>query len=197
VTSSVQGDSEGVCYSPGNVTFFGGGGVHLLLTATQSTCGGRTKPYTGAAITTNPYDGRNSGGFEFTYGFVEAKVYLAGAGDRIANWPAVWTSGQNWPEDGENDIVEGLSGQACFHFHSPAGGPGGCDPRITPGWHTFGSDWEPGSVTYYYDGVDVGTITTGITDAPHYLAIAIGPGDADLTKPADLQVAYVRVWQHP
>ena len=49
--------------------------------------------------------------------------------------------------------MEGLSGQACWHFHDPQGGPGGCSTATyTGGWHTFGADWEPGSVTYYYDG---------------------------------------------
>ena len=55
--------------------------------------------------------------------------------------------------------MEGLSGVICWHFHDPLGGPGGCDTAITPGWHTFASDWQPGSVTYYYDGQDVGSIT--------------------------------------
>ena len=62
--------------------------------------------------------GRPSGGFQFTYGVVEALVYIPpSASSAIANWPAVWTDGQDWPADGEDDILEGLGGSACFHFH--------------------------------------------------------------------------------
>src|ERR1700682_4716091 len=72
-------------------------------------------------------------------------VGAAGAG-AISNCPAVWTDGQSWPTDGELDVMEGLSGQACWHFHDPQGGPGGCSSATyTGGWHTYGADWEPGT----------------------------------------------------
>jgi len=120
------------CYSPSNVTFPGDGTMHLNVTATPSTCGGETRPYTGSLVSTNPDDGAG-GGFQFTYGVVEARVYLPADGNQIANWPAVWTDGQVWPQDGEDDLLEGLGGQACYHFHDPLGGPGNCDTSIAPG----------------------------------------------------------------
>ncbi len=140
----------------------------------------------------------SNGKFQFTYGYVEARVYLPASGSEIANWPAVWTDGQNWPADGEMDIMEGLGGQACFHFHSDAGGPGSCASGNYTGWHTFGADWEPGSVTYYYDGQDVGSITTGITSSPMYLILENSGGSygGPSSTPSDMQVDYVRVWQH-
>ena len=58
--------------------------------------------------------------FSFTYGYMEARIWLPGSGE-IADWPAFWADGQNWPTDGENDVLEGLGGQACAHFHNPAG----------------------------------------------------------------------------
>jgi beta-glucanase (GH16 family) len=170
--------------------------VHLNVTATPSTCDGVKKPYTSALLTTNPYDGRTSGGFQYTYGALEARVYLPASGKHIADWPAVWTDGQTWPQDGEDDIMEGLSGEACFHFHSPLGGPGACVAGNYSGWHTFASDWEPGSVTYYYDGVKVGQITTGITSSPMYIILGIGIDGPNPVVPTDMQIAYVRVWQH-
>jgi beta-glucanase (GH16 family) len=60
------------------------------------------------------------------------------------------------------------------------------------GWHTFGADWQPGSVRFYDDGVQVDHITTGITSAPMYLILdntVAGTGTA-----ATLKVDYVRVW---
>jgi hypothetical protein len=57
---------EAACYSPNNVLFPGDGSVHLRVTASPSTCKGKTEPYTGALLSSNPHDGRASGGFEFT-----------------------------------------------------------------------------------------------------------------------------------
>ena len=51
----------------------------------SSTCGGVTKPYTGAMINTNPARGR--GGFQYTYGVLEARVYLR----RTDRW---WPTGR-------------------------------------------------------------------------------------------------------
>ena len=189
--------AEEDCYSPSNVTFPGDGTMHLNVTATPSTCNGETEPYTGALVSTNPSDGRTTPGYAYTYGVLEAKVYIPADGTQIANWPAVWADGQSWPADGEDDLLEGLGGQACFHFHSPLGGPGACDSTLTPGWHTFASDWQPGSVTYYYDGVEVGSITTGITNSPMYVILnnTVSSQDPGLAEADSMQVAYVRVWQ--
>ena len=122
-----------------------------------------------------------------------------GATSKIANWPAWWTNGEDWPYDGENDIMEGLSsGNPCYHFHSPSGGPGGCKKGYFSGWHVYGALWEPGKVRYYYDGVQVGTITTGVTSSPMYLilnyAVSTEHG-GNHRVPATMRVDSVRVWQ--
>ena len=93
--------------------------------------------------------------------------------------------------------MEGLSGQACYHFHDPSGGPGACDAATGPGWHTFGVEWQAGSVTYYYDGQAIGTISQGITADPMYLILDLtdNPGiGGETVAPATMQVAYVRAW---
>lgn len=182
--------AERDCYDPAQVSVSGG---TLRLTAIQKTeaCGGTTEPYASGLVNSN-------GKFQFGYGALEARVYLPAAPDgTIANWPAFWSDGQSWPTDGENDVMEGLGGEACYHFHSPSGGPGSCASGNYTGWHTFGADWEPGSVTYYYDGVKVGQIASGITSAPQFLILnnAVG-GSGTTVTPATMQVDYVRVWQH-
>ena len=111
--------------------------------------------------------------FEQTYGYFEARIYLPGSNGQIQNWPAFWLNGENWPTDGELDIMEGLSGKAGWHFHSPSGGPGETEAGNYTGWHTYGALWEPGKVTYYYDGVEVGEISTGITSSPMYLILTM------------------------
>ena len=90
---------------------------------------------------------------------------------------------------------------ACWHYHDPQGDrPGGCPAGTWTGaWHTFGADWEPGSVTWYYDGHQVGTVTQGITSSPMYLLATM---DLDNTyggaiqTPATMRIDYIRVWQH-
>jgi hypothetical protein len=199
-TSGPINSSETACYTPSNVSFPGDGTMHLNVTHTASTCSGVNEPWTGGVVTTNPDDGRPSGGFQYTYGLVEARVYLPADGTGIANWPAVWSDGQSWPNDGENDVLESINNQVCSTFHDPLGAPHVClaTGAITPGWHTFAADWEPGSVTYYYDGTDVGTVTSGITSSPMYLILdnTVDATDFSDNTADSMQVQYVRVWQH-
>ncbi|MCU1490317.1 MAG: hypothetical protein JWM85_1722 [Acidimicrobiaceae bacterium] len=183
---------EQECYSPSQVSV-SGGNLNLSLVAQSQTCGGVTRPNTSGLVSTN-------GKFSYTYGFAEARIYIPASGSGTADWPAFWGDGQSWPADGEMDIMEGLSGKACWHFISPAGNPGGCPTGTNfSGWHTFASDWEPGSVTYYYDGVKVGQLTSNITSAPMYLILNLAVDTkfgGPQVIPADMLVDYVRVWQH-
>ena len=185
---------EDDCDDPAEVSE-GGGALSLSLVQQSEDCGD-TEPYAAGLVST-------MGKFSFTYGFIQARVWLpevpGNPGD-VANWPGVWTDGQNWPEDGEIDIAEGLNGQACAHFHGPDNPKGvkvGCPSgNYTNGWHTFAANWEPGSVTYYYDGVDIGSVTSGVTSAPMFIILQNAAG-GDLSAPATMKVDYMRVWQHP
>ncbi len=193
ITSPVS-SLEDDCYDPAQVSE-GGGALSLSLVQKRENCGGQ-QDYAGGLVTTMDK-------FNFTYGLIEARVWLPGVPGnpgQVANWPGVWTDGKNWPEDGEIDIAEGINGRVCAHFHDAArpggigaGCPGG---NYANGWHTFAADWEPGRITYYYDGVDIGSVTSGITSAPMFVILdyaAQYPAQA----PATMKVAYVRVWQHP
>src|ERR1700761_2925259 len=197
---------EKECYDPAQVTVTGGA-LNLALITKSESCGIDDPEYASGIVNTN-------GKFSYTYGFLQARVWLpAETSDpgQVADWPAVWTDGQNWPTDGEDDIMEGINGKACAHFHS-ATSPGGlaaadgtgqipaksgcADVNLTAGWHTFGADWEPGSVTYYYDGKDIGSVTTGVTSAPMFVILDYAAG-APYQSPSTMKVDYVRVWQKP
>jgi beta-glucanase (GH16 family) len=196
--SSVEmNPSQEDCYSPNNIVFPGDGTLHLNVTAEPSSCGGLTEPATGALINTDPAFGPPGGGFQYTYGFLEARIYLPADGTQIADWPGFWADGQTWPQDGEDDIMEGLKGVACATFHDPLGPTRLCDKYLAPGWHTFASDWEPGSITYYYDGAPIGTVTTGVTSAPMFIILdnTVHANEPTVTEPDSMQVQYVRVWQ--
>jgi beta-glucanase (GH16 family) len=187
------------CYDPAQVTT-SAGNLELALIHKREACGGRTRAYASGMVNTR-------GKFFFSYGFMEARIWLPGK-RRIANWPAFWADGQNWPKDGEIDVLEGLKGKACWHFFNATQVRGktatqvrgNCATgRFAGGWHTYGADWEPGSITYYYDGQVRGTITSGITSAPMYLIInnATDPKTGGhVLAPATMQIDYVRVWQH-
>lgn len=190
ITPPVQPSNESAAYDPARVRVLNG---QLRLGAIESpvTVNGLTYPYRSGMI-------QSYAKADFTYGYFEALIYLPASGvtNQIANWPAFWTDGHNWPVDGENDILEGLSGSACYHFHSLSGGPGGCTAGNFTGWHLYGALWESGRVTYYYDGQVVGSITKGITNSPMYLILnyAVGSYGGAFRVPADMLVEYVHVY---
>jgi beta-glucanase (GH16 family) len=178
------------CYDPAQVSVSGG---YLHLRAVNRACAannGVSYAYASGLV-------ESAHDFTFTHGRVEARVWLPGTGS-VANWPAFWTNGTGtWPVTGELDVMEGLEGHACWHFHSTAGGPGGCAPMANPtGWHTFAADWRAGSVTYFYDGVQVGRIASGITSSPMYLVfnLAVSTQIAPPVQlPSEMLVDWVRV----
>ncbi len=199
ITAPVN-SSEDDCYDPAQVSE-AGGALGLTLIRKSENCGTADPLYAGGLVSTY-------GKFNFTYGYIEARVWLPGAPadpGYVANWPAIWTDGQNWPEDGEIDIAEGIDGRVCAHFHNAAhssqglnpGGESGCPGgKFTGGWHTFAANWEPGRITYYYDGIDIGSVTSGVTSAPMFLVLDYAT-EGSAQAPDTMKVDYVRVWQHP
>ena len=200
VTAPVS-DQEDDCYDPAQVSQ-GGGALSLALTRKSQDCGNGDARYAAGLVSTQ-------GKFSFTYGLAEARVWLpavTGKPGEVANWPAVWADGKTWPQDGEIDIAEAIGGRLCGHLHNTAspggigaGGGTGCPAgSYIGGWHTFAVNWEPGNITFYYDGRDVGSVTSGVTTAPMFLILdyATGGAGGPSQAPATMKVDYVRVWQH-
>lgn len=198
VTPPVQ-SQELACYDPAQVSV-SGGLLHLNAIVKAQTCGGKSRPYTSGAV-------NSSGKKEFAGGYFEARVWLdAASTGAIANWPAWWLDGHNWPNTGELDIMEGLSGNARGNWHGPEGGGAGHsiggDGHAT-GWHIFAAEWVTNQkVSAYYDGVKLGTYssTTNITAAPQFLILGeqIGPENqygGPVKVPSHMDIDYVRVWQ--
>lgn len=189
ITGPVNSEEQ-QCYDPTQVTM-SGGALNLTAIAKSETCVGTTRPYASGMVTSN-------GKYQYTYGYAESRIWLPGT-TQISDWPAWWQDGQSWPTTGEIDIVEGLSGAACWHFIYSGGNPGGCAPgTYAGGWHTFGADWEPTAITYYYDGVQVGWVTSGVTSASMYLLLNLAVDQlygGPVQIPATMSIDYVRVWQ--
>jgi len=186
-------DLEDDCYDPSQVVQTGGD-LDLNLIKKHTDCDGGNDYSTGAVST--------AGKYTFTYGLIESRIWVPASQGDVANWPAFWTDGSHWPEDGEIDIAEGLGGDMCAHLHNsahPSGiGPGCPSGLFAGGWHTFAADWEPNSLTFYYDGQDIGSVTKGVTSAPMFLVLdyATGTAGGPTLAPATMKVDYVRVWQH-
>jgi beta-glucanase (GH16 family) len=187
------------CYSPTTVSE-SGGDLNIALLNQSCTIGSTTYKYTGGQIDTNDH-------FNPTYGYFEARMYTPGSNGQISNWPAWWMFGPNWPSGSEIDTFEGFHGYAGWHFCFPD--PTACDwqgnyqsTQDFTGWHTYAVDWQPTSIIYYYDGVKVGTLTTGASTANQPMQLVIdnttGPLDnqaGPLVVPATIKVDYVRAWK--
>ncbi len=160
-------------------------------------------PQSGGLVSSDPEDGQpGHTGFQIAPTptkpvFVEFRATVPGStSGSVANWPALWLVGQTWPQDGEIDVMEGLGGTAAYHIHygSGSGTAQGGSANSTPGTHTYGALWTTTGVTFFYDGVAVGTTTEALT-SPMFLVMenSYDSGDPTLV-PATLDVRYVRVW---
>jgi len=178
--------AEHNCYDPANVTE-AHGTLTLSVTAKPCEVNGRQYPYRSAIVES---DHR----FNFTHGYVEARMWLpAGTG----MWPAFWLDGQNWPYDGEIDILEGDGTDTpTFHYRYNGGIYGGSAdvPGATAGWHTYASSWNGSRVTWFYDDREVGQTRT-TRNAPMYLIINLGTRSYPSAVPNKLRVDWVRVWR--
>jgi beta-glucanase (GH16 family) len=158
-TWSCTNNDELEGYQAANVTE--GGGLLTLTAKDQNvTCSGATHSYTSGMI-------ESSGKFSQLYGYFEARMQVPA--DQ-GFWPAFWLMPANgaWPP--EIDVIElGESGDFTTARMTDHFGPSGSGSYYTQTWsnngvpfgsglHTFGVDWEPGSLNFYIDGTLRGTI---------------------------------------
>lgn len=188
------------CFHPDQVSVSGGNLVLRVDDETDPACvkkdGTTPADYVGALVNTRET-------FTFSYGYAEARIFLPSTNGRLHNWPAFWHTGFDWPETGEVDIAEGLSGgQPCsaYHYAGPAGEhlqDKSCVNWTEPGgWHVFAANWEPGSLTFYFDYVEVFRTTEGVTGDPHYLIFDFAVNeDYGVVTGTEMLVDYVHVWQ--
>jgi hypothetical protein len=128
--------------------------------------------------------------------FAEARVYFAGNGTSIYNWPAWWASGPSWPAAGENDIAEGL-GSLTVNYHSPSGADntGTVSGTWSNAFHTFGMYRGSNYCNVYYDGTLVRHYTTTDNGGAEELLFTMGAANTlQYGAAGQMKVDYVRVW---
>jgi beta-glucanase (GH16 family) len=199
---------QGGCTNYGNVTdeeqewYLAGqdkisGGVLKLEAKREPTPGvnqqGDAKEYTcrSGMVTTYP-------GFNFKYGYIQVTGKIPfGKG----LWPAFWLAAANekWPP--EIDILEHWHNQlfGSVYLHDLAGKRLGGHvqmPDLSSGWHTFGVDWTKNRLTWYYDGTQVFTTSTGVPQQAMYFLADLADDDASAgTCTGSLAIKSVEVWQ--
>jgi len=190
------------------------------------------KNYTSARIRTTS---STEALFNTTYGYIEARMSLPAT---QGAWPAFWMLPQStniyggWPVSGEIDIMETCGGfssldnnVACgtLHWGVPShvykgSGYVTLDSAYTY-FHTYAVDWQPGQITWYYDGKAINTLSnwesafSGASDSlsfdapfdmPFYilLNLAVDSGQfggsankAMFQDDINMYVDYVRVFQ--
>jgi Ca2+-binding RTX toxin-like protein len=150
-----------------------------------------------------------SGDFDFKYGYVEMRAQLpAGQGF----WPAFWLRWADGGRYGEADIMEMLGQKPTFtystlHYNDAAGSHISKVVRSTvsdlsKGFHTFGLDWTATSMTFYVDGVALGsTATPNALKTSMYIIANLAVGgwagmpDASTPWPGTYAIDYIKVFQ--
>ena len=153
--------------------------------------------------------------FAFRYGYTQMRAKLpAGRGF----WPAFWLlpSSGAWPP--EIDIMEEQGAQPhrvymTVHFTTTSKKDDSLQgvfngPDLSTGFHSYGIDWEPDALTWYFDGVARFAATAKQIEAqggtfprvPMYLLtnLAVGgwvsPPNKHTPSPSSLKIEYIRVW---
>lgn len=163
--------------------------------------------YSSAMVQTGGSPTSNGAFFQFTYGYAEMRARFP-AGNEL--WPAFWLLERGpWPP--EIDIVEGQSLRPETVYATDHWGPNGVDHAnqtayvsgvaLSSGYHTYGLDWEPNYLKWYFDGKLIKTVTAAkeIPSAPMFILVSLAVGDflgqpQTPTVPVTMQVDYVRVW---
>lgn len=174
------------------------------------TAAGSWAKYTSGLLTTQ-YS------FSQLYGYFEIRAKLP-KGEGL--WPAFWLlpADKSWPPEidifeafgGTNNRGEGsvthmrhashalVADESCGFWRNT-----GVD--LTAGFHTYGVDWEPSGLTYYFDSKPYATCKpNSAANKPFFILInlAVGgpgswPGEPESSNvwPANMYVDYVRAYQ--
>lgn len=185
----LSNSGEPQAYDPSGITF--AGSVMTLTIRNQVTITGL--PYTSGMVCSYP-------SFSQQYGWFEARMRL---NNTAGMWPAFWLmpTDQTWPP--EVDIMElwGTNPNVIRNArYTAATGWSQQETTIADAtaWHTYALRWTASALTWYIDGVQTFTTSTGIPAQPMYIICNLAgdslhvPALGDL--PQSVDVDYIRAW---
>ncbi|KLL12706.1 hypothetical protein BL254_08205 [Protofrankia sp. BMG5.30] len=186
------------CYSPSAVTQ-SDGKAHLTASRAPYNFKGRTFPYTSGIINSDQR-------YFFTYGYVDVRAKLPkGKGF----WPAIWLYNPAYTLD-EIDIMEFIGEDQTTIFqtlHTRHGSENQFKTRHSDwsaDYHNFAVRWEPGSLTFYIDGVQTGHLTSLVPSEKMYLMVNLDVGGSSswggapnsaTQFPSSVDIDYVHIYQ--
>jgi len=186
--------------SDANVFSDNGGVLSIGIKPTPSNISGAVNgtPFLGGELTTI-----NS--FSQTYGYFEMNAKLSNAAGAVSSFWLLPADG-SWPP--ELDVEEVLGNNPTtlvITSHSNTNGttPLWTDiPNSSQGFHSYGVDWEPDKITWYFDGQAVKQIATPADmNKPMYMVLSTQTGTssswAGAPNPGEtgsMDVNYVRVY---
>lgn len=153
-------------YQSGNMVIADG---KLIITAKKETVTGKVIPEDNATKTFSYTSGRMESKTSFGVSAETPKIRVSariklplGSG----MWPAFWIYGDNWPTNGEIDIVEGLGGANDYitnYFYGRTAGRAETDnsssaktitskTNLTTQYHVYEVIWAENSLTFLLDG---------------------------------------------
>ena len=198
--SGPMNTEEMECYSPTQAVVANGELDLNMIAAPQTNCplafnqGTVNEPYLSAMVQT-----RNK--FDFTYGFLEARVWLPGYSGAASTGPASGCSATTPPTTVRSTSSKASPATAASTSTTPAApqaakaAAAASTPAAgTPSASTGNPAPSPGTTTASHRQV-----TDGITSTPMYIIANLSADrtyGGPLQAPASLRVDYIRVWQH-
>jgi beta-glucanase (GH16 family) len=149
--------------------------------------------------------------FHMQYGYFEISAQMPPG---IGLWPAFWLlpEGGGWPP--EIDVMEQIGAPTTIyqtlHFISGGNAQEGIPVSVadtTATYHTYGVDWEPSTITIYFDGQPTARWPTPADmNQPMYMLLNLavggpgswpGPPNSSTVFPANMNIDYVRAYASP
>ena len=155
--------------------------------------------------------------FQYRYGYAEIRAKVPAT---PGFWPAFWSLVQAvdndvypLPEIDTTEILTRDPTTTYMTYHGPPGSEtqstsystGPPSPDFSQAYHVFASEWRPGEIIWYVDGVEAKRWQNGlISGLPMYLLLTMGVGKdwswaggptGATVFPSEYEIDYVRVWQ--
>jgi hypothetical protein len=118
----------------------------------------------------------------------------------------LWPDSGKWPADGEIDFPEGdLTSTIQAFLHHQGASSDTDQERFTSGarftgWHTATTEWQPGKVTFIFDGKVIGSSTKRVPNTPMHWVLQTetmlsGPEPSDSAR-GHVQIDWVSAWKY-